>query len=89
MTIKYYNSLKRKKSLVKAANKRGESTVHDDFIDVNGNATDGKSGRLTFEVIVSTPDPNFIRKKELTGKLQDDSMTFSELKELERLERGL
>jgi len=85
LTIKYYNSKTKWKKLKKEAIQRGESTIHDDFIDVNGITTDGTSGRLTFDIIPSTLDTELIRKKELNKKLKDDTITFDELKEYLRL----
>lgn len=89
MIIKYYSSLNERKVLIKSANARGESTIHDDFKDINNNNTDGKSGRLTFDIISNTVNPIFERQQELTKKLETKDLTLKELNELVRLERGL
>ncbi len=39
MTIEYYSSPTERETLKTAANLRGESTIHDDFVDVNDNST--------------------------------------------------
>jgi len=52
--IKYYNDLNHRKQLILDGRSRGESVIHDDFIDKQGRSTDGKAGRLTLEII---PDP--------------------------------
>lgn len=85
MRIVYYGSPEEKKKLKLAANKLGESTIHDDFLDKNGKATNGNSGKLTFKILSSTPNPKFIRMKALRKKLKNDTMTFTELKEYLRL----
>ncbi len=54
MRIEFYNNINQRDALKQSANNIGESTIHDDFVDSNGNATDGNSGRLTFDII---PDP--------------------------------
>lgn len=89
MTIKYYSSLEEKELLKNEANKRRESTIHDDFVDIDGNHTDKTKGRLIFGIIPNIIDKSFTRKKELTKKLKNDSITFNEFKELQRLERNL
>ena len=83
MRIIYYKNKvewKNRKSLLKSK----ESFIHDDFIDKNGNATNGNSGRLTIDIIPDVINPKIKRKKELRKKLKDDSITFNELKEMLR-----
>lgn len=81
MIIKYYSNKIEWKKLKKEANDRGESTIHDDFLDVNNNPTNGQSGKLTFEIIPDVIDTKFIRRKELTKKLNDNTINFEEIKE--------
>ena len=64
--------------------KAKESFIHDDFIDKNGNATDGNSGRLTIDIIPNVKDPKLVRRKELRKKLNDNSINFDKLKEMLR-----
>ncbi len=86
MTVKYYSSLEEKKQLKKNAHARGESTIHDDFIDKNNNSTDGKSGRLTFEVKPDhIPTVDEIKIKELKEKAKSKTLTKEE--QLEIIER--
>ncbi len=86
MRIKYYNSKDERKTILDDANSLGESIIHDDFLDKDGNATDGTKGKLTLDVVASVPNPDFVRLKELNQKLDDDTITFDELKELLRLQ---
>ena len=85
MTVVYYKSKQEWIKAKKTANAKGESTIHDDFVDKDGKSTDGKSGRLTFAVKPAGDQTKFLRKKQLTKKLKDDSITFDELKEYLRL----
>jgi len=83
MRVVYYKNKdewKNKPTKLKAK----ESFIHDDFIDKDGNATDGNSGRLTVDILPKIIDSVFIRQKELRKKLNDDSITFDELKEMLR-----
>ena len=64
--------------------KSKESFIHDDFIDKDGHATDGKSGRLTIDILPKIIDSIFVRQKELRKKLNDNSINFEELKEMLR-----
>ena len=54
-SVQFYNTPSQRNALKQSANNIGESTIHDDFVDSNGNPTDGNSGRLTFDVIIPTP----------------------------------
>ena len=85
MRIEYYSNKEESIKLKKEANAKGESTIHDDFIDSNESLTDGKSGKLTFVVIPKPDNTKFIRRKKLQKKLNDNSITFEELKEYLRL----
>lgn len=85
----FYGSLRNKRIAKEAAHRLGESTIHDDFIDALGRSTDGTKGRLTFDII---PDivktPKEILLELLLGKLQNNTITFEQLKTLIRLEHG-
>jgi len=54
MRTEFYHSPQQKQQKKNDARSRGESTIHDDFIDRQGNQTRGDIGRLTFDV---KPDP--------------------------------
>lgn len=73
-------------SAIKAAELAGEVMVHDDF-----NVGPGGENQLTFDTPKPdpAPTPEQILRSELKIKLADDSMTFEEMKQLARLERGL
>ena len=82
MRIEYYSSLDDKKHLKNLANQLGESTIHDDFIDRDGNPTDGISGRFTFGV---KPDPEprkILTNNQLNHKLKDRTLDLLELQDL-------
>ena len=82
LRILYYNTIREKLDLKNQANRVGESTIHDDYLDINNNPTDGTKGRLTFDV---KPDqvlsPDELRLRELNRKLIADTITDLELRE--------
>ena len=61
--IKYYKDKLERDSILATENQLGKSMIHDDFIDVNNNPTNGKSGRLTFDTIPNPDLTDFNRKK--------------------------
>ena len=72
-SVEFYNSIGQRNALKNTANQNNESTLHDDFIDSNGNTTDGNSGRLTFDVkSISTPTPDQLRVREIIEKINND-----------------
>jgi len=82
MKIVFYNSLVQKKEAIIAAHLRQESKIHDDFVDISGNLTDGTKGRLTFGRI---PDPVPRRRKglnELNRLLKDKRLKYPDLLDL-------
>lgn len=82
MTIEFYNSRQERGILISQAEQRGESLIHDDFVDRDDNPTDGRSGRLEFAIV---PDPDvtdFNRIKELREKLRTRGISQPELLEL-------
>jgi len=48
MRIAFYHSKEERKNLLKEAHQNNERNIHNDFVDEDGNATDGKVGRITF-----------------------------------------
>lgn len=83
-TVLYKTSAKRL-SLIKAAEAKGETMIHDDFW-VGPN----QENRLTFGVPpIAEPDAITIQIAALTAKLKDDTISDSELRQLLRAERGL
>lgn len=80
-TVEYHTKRERRQ-IVKAANLQGESVIHDDFLQ------DGLK-RLTLAIRTDEVDPLFLEKKYLIAKLENDTMTFAELKILLRIEHGL
>jgi len=87
MTIEFYSSPAERITLKTAAILRRESTIHDDFIDINGDPTDGNSGRLEFGII-SKPLPDLDRDRviELFEKFETDgTLSLTELIEFVKL----
>ena len=82
MTVEFYVSKTNRDILKNMAVLRGESVLHDDFINSLGMPTNGNTGRLTFGII---PNPrqsrDEIRVKELVIKLNNDTITDRELHE--------
>jgi len=81
MSIEIYHSMRERKRICDKKNRNGEILKHDEFLP-NG------LKRLTFEVENRIEDPNFILNKLLLGKLQNNTITFEQLKTLIRLEHG-
>jgi len=80
MRTQNYRSPNQRKQFLKIAHSNGETMLHDDFLANNVK-------RLTFDVVpVLPPDPNEILKELLLGKLQNNTITFEQLKTLIRLE---
>ncbi len=82
MRVTYYNSLQQKKDEKISANLRGESTIHDDFVNISMVRTDGTTGRLTFDV---KPNPKPRAKKglnELNQLLKDRDLQYVDLLDL-------
>jgi len=89
LRTEFYNSRKQLKILTKAANQIGESTIHIDFINRQGKRTDGKSGRVEFDIKQDpTNKPEVILLSLLLDKLKNNTLTFEQLKTLIRLEHG-
>ncbi len=83
-TVLYKTPAKRL-SLIKAAEAKGETMIHDDFW-VGPN----QENRLTFGVLpITEPDTRTTQIATLTAKLKADTVTDSELRQLLRAERGL
>ena len=80
--IIYYNSPEQKKEAVLAANLRGESEIHCDFIDESGNPTDGKSGRLTLDKIPDAKPRKIKGLNELNKRLKDKTLEHIDLLDL-------
>jgi len=78
----FYFTHKQRTKLLQDGNINNEICIFDDFLP------DGLK-RLTFDILDNTPDPIFLRTKQLLLKIQNDTITFNELKELLRIERNL
>jgi len=82
LRIEFYFNAKQRKRLTGEANLRGETVIHDDFLE------NGKK-RLTFDIIPDKiPSPREILLELLLGKLQNNTITFEQLKTLIRLEHN-
>ncbi len=87
-SISFYNNPAQRDSLKNTAHNIGETTIHEDHIDSNGNPTDGNSGRLTFDVspqgAPTTPDQITVRA--LVDKINSNqSLNNTEERDFRRL----
>jgi len=84
--ILFYKSKAERLTIIDSIQLEGKNILHDDFLDSEGKATDGNSGKLTFDFdIIKPPTTDEIRIRELTQKLSDDTITDLEVKEFLRL----
>jgi len=89
LSVEFYPSRRIKLRIISDHKALGETQKHDDYIDINGNATDGRSGRLTFEILPKLElTPVQILLELLLGKLRNNTITFEQLKTLIRLEHN-
>ncbi len=82
MRVNYYNSLEQKAEMKRSATLRGESVLHDDFINISMMVTDGTSGRLTF---IKKPNPTPRKRKglnELNQLLKNRKLMYIDLLDL-------
>ena len=82
MRVNYYNSLEQKAEMKKSAHARGESTIHDDFINISMMRTDGNSGRLTFDKKKDQPSRKIKGLNELNQLLKDKQLSHIDLLDL-------
>ncbi len=87
MADEQYTDLDDKRRRLNAATARGEVMIHDTFIDADGKATDGTSGRLEFAAPApeSLPTPEEIDARDIEAKADP---TLAELVRLLRF-KGL
>jgi len=78
----YYTEKDNVKQIILAQLKKGMIKQHHDFVDKEGNPTDGTSGRLTFISTQSIGEP--LAEDPLLAKLKNNTITFDEVKELLR-----
>jgi len=82
LTIEFYDSRQERGILISQAEQRDESLLHDDFVNINNNPTDGRSGRLEFGIVPNPDVTEFNRTKLLRQKLKDGIISQPELLEL-------
>ena len=82
MRVIYYNSLQQKKEAKIAANLRGESMIHDDFINISMQRTDGTTGRLTFGKIPDSKPRKIKGLNELNQLLKNKRLDYIDLLDL-------
>ena len=87
MSVEFYNNHQQRDALINSHTQLGETQIHDDFIDSNGNATKGKSGRLTFDIRTSPPaTPDQITVRAIIDKIQNNqSLNNVEERDFRRL----
>jgi len=86
--IYFYRSRTNRRQILQVNNNRGFRILHDDFTDARGIATDGSRGRLTLTNDPPIENPKDILLQLLLGKLENNTITFEQLKTLIRLEHG-
>ena len=86
-SIVFYSTPAERNQLKQDAHSIGESPLHDDFIDINGNPTNGNSGRLQFDVKVTPPPtPDQITVRLIVAEiLVDNSLSNIEERDFRRL----
>ena len=82
MRVIYYNSLQQKKEAKIAAHARGESTIHDDFINLSMQPTDGTTGRLTFDKKPNPKPRKILGLNEINKRLKDKTLDYTDLLDL-------
>jgi len=82
MTIKFYTDKAQRKQLLLDGRNRGENMLHDDFINKQGNATDGTSGKLTFEIVGNVPERVIKSNDELNLLLYKKEIRYDDLLDL-------
>jgi len=86
--VHFYRNKRNRQQIIEATHARRLQLIQDDFIDLNGNATDGTRGRLTVTDKLTEFTPEQILLQLLLGKLKNNTITFEQLKTLIRLEHG-
>jgi len=82
MRSEFYRTQFQRKQFLDIATRNGETMIHDNFLP-NGRK------ELVFDILPpDQPDPNRILLKLLLEKLQNNTITFEQLKTLIRLEHG-
>ena len=94
MNIQFYTSIVERKQLKKQATSRKETVLHDDFVDARGKATNGTSGRLTFDISPPSIIPVVnVREEALKEKVRTgvdlDLLEMNELLRSDSVKRSL
>jgi len=82
MRVTYYNSIEQRNEIKRAAHLRGETIIHDDFVNISMQHTDGRSGKLTMKVIPPLPPRKILGLNALNQKLKDKELSMLELQDL-------
>ena len=85
----YYSDMVQKQKIIRREEGKGRTVIHDDFVDRDNNPTDGKSGRLVFDIFVKTTDPDRTRLRQLKLQISAESMTVAEMIEYLKIKDGL
>ena len=73
MRIQYYHSKFQLKNIKEDLPLTNESIIHNDYLDVNGNPTDGNKGKLTIDIkppVIPTADQITVRN--IIAKIQSN-----------------
>jgi len=82
MRVNFYDTPQRKRQLINDSRSRGETIIHDDFINSRGQITDGRSGKLTSEILPDPPDRVIKSLDELNLLLFKKEIVYIELLDL-------
>ena len=87
----FYRDRTQRQNIIRRENNLGRRLLNDDFIDADGNATNGRSGRLTFTDDAEPGlSPEATQLHFLTKKVINPAtpLTLDEINQLLRLEHG-
>jgi len=82
MRVTYYNSHQQRDEAKRSAHARGETMIHDDFVNISMQNTDGRTGKLTFGIPPNSPPRSIKGLNELNQLLKDKEIEYEDLLDL-------
>ncbi len=80
MSLEFWTSESDRKTKLRSINARGDYCTHQDFIDINGRKTNGKTGRLTIQSSQPIVDKTEMEEsKALKNKIVRDTATLTDV----------
>jgi len=89
LRVVFYSNERERITLLRQAHNNTERCIHQDFIDINGNPTDGTKGRLTIEDYIAVLDPELIERTRLIAKINDNTATITDLRKYLKIRDGI